>query len=163
MRHHLLVIASIGAFAVTLSAPAFAQQEPDVETRLLLANQPCIEKGEDAASTLQSIVDTCQSALTAMGDIYLKASPTKHDENVYRTLFAMAKLKIGASYGKIDGVRSRRTCDAAEQAWQMLPPIDPSRSPADRAAIMRDTVSKTRQVVALCRQDFAKPFAAPDL
>jgi hypothetical protein len=150
--------ATFAAAMACLAAPALAQEQ-SWETSFLLIANPCFES--EPSGKLQ-VCQQANSALLAKAASYLGPMP-KHEDNVYRAMRAMLFINIGAELGKIDGVRSRRSCEAMEQAWSDASLIDTQSSP-QRVSELSGVRSDVLKAVRVCRQDFGKmPSWAPDL
>jgi hypothetical protein len=154
IRSTLLALASAAAF----SAPAHAQDQ-SWETQFLLIAQPCFES---TASNKLQVCQTANSQLLAKAASYVGPMP-KHEDNVYRAMRGIIFSMIGGEMGRLDGVRSRRSCEAIESAWTDVAMIDTSYSP-ERAADMKSIRDDTLKAIRLCRSEFGKmPTWAPDL
>ena len=149
----------LAVLLLAASAPAHAQQEQPLSTRLLLAGNACTEAtGEPSA-----IISTCQGVLQNLNTIILASPATQHDNNLYWVMASLAHTRIGSAMGSIDRARSARTCTELEESWKALSALKPEASPADYAADMRDMQARAVAPVRLCRSEFGTPSLAPPL
>jgi hypothetical protein len=153
----------LAAQALALAGAASAQQPATYQSQLLRANQACILASNDAAAP-GAVVTACLAAVVDLSKLRAgHAQPTVDDENVYGAMTSLAHAAIGASYGAIDGARSKRSCDAGEAAWAAASRINLAASVSTHADDMKVMRDDARSIAEICRQSFGAPIAAPPL
>ena len=148
--------------ALALAAPALAQQDQPVSTRILLAGNSCTAAA-DAGGGPQGVIDTCNKAITDIQTIKAASTLNPHETNLYNVMLSLAHTTIGSKMGAIDGARTSRVCGELETSWGFLSKLIPGNSPPDYASDMYALQQRAVPAVKVCRSEFPAPAGAPRL